>query len=204
MTRIKILVLSLFLAMGILRPVAAQVDGLAVSAPRSGDVLQGTVTITGSSQVDGFSSYEIAFTYSGGASGNWFVIARSDQSIQDGTLAVWDTTTITDGTYDLRLRVYLTDGTSQEVVVPQLRVHNYTAVETPTPAAISPAETRVPTQTPSPTSTPTATPFPTPTALPANPAILTPVDVSTSILFGGAAAVLGFLLFGAYLWLRRK
>jgi hypothetical protein len=48
------------------------------------------------------------------------------------------------------------------------------------------------------------TPFPTPTALARNPATLVPMDISSSILYGGLAAILMFIIIGLYLWLRRK
>ena len=179
------------------RPIAAQ-SGLAVNTPRQGEALQGVVTVKGTSDMTGFLSSEIAFAYAGDPTGTWFLIAASSQPVEDGTLATWDTTTITDGDYVLRLRVYLTDGTNLDVTVANLRVRNYTPVETPTPAPTALQATLVL------TATPMATPFPTPTALPRNPAALTPADISTSIVWGGLAAVLLLLVLGVYLWLRRK
>jgi hypothetical protein len=179
------------------RPVGAQTAPVIVS-PRPGDALQGVLTIQGSSTLPGFRSSEVDFAYSGDPTGTWFLIAASDQPVDQGTLATWDTTTITDGNYSLRLRVSLADGSSQDALVMDLRVRNYTAVETPTPAPTA----EQPTLTP--TVTLTGTPFSTPTALPLNPAVLTPRDVSKSILFGGLGAVLFLLLLAIYLGLRRK
>lgn len=178
--------------------VSAQQDTPIISAPRPGDALQGVITITGTSQVDGFASAEIAFAYAGDPTGTWFRIAAGSQPVQDGTLAIWDTTSISDGVYDLRLRILRTDGKELEVVTSGLRVRNYTPVETPTPTPFVPAAT------PLPTRTATATPYPTPTVLPPNPAALSSNDVSIGIGYGGLAAILLFLLLGVYLWLRRK
>ncbi len=169
-----------------------------IVAPRPGDVLQGVVTIAGSSDVTGFVSAEVSFTYADDPTGTWFLIALNSQPVFNDKLAAWDTTVITDGDYVLRLRVYLTDGSSREALVSGLRVRNYTPVETPTPMALAPEAP------PLSTITPTATPFPTPTALPRNPAALAPTDVSASILYGGMAAILTFVIVGIYLWLRRK
>ncbi len=198
MTRIvKMFLLAALLAAVTARPVAAQVAPGIIS-PRQGDVLQGVVTIRGSSDVTGFLSAEVAFAYAGDTTGTWFLIATSSQPVDADTLATWDTTTITDGDYNLRLRVYLSDGKTLDATIPNLRVRNYTAVETPTPAptALQP--------TPIPTETPTPTPFPTPTALPGNPAVLTPRDISISLAYGGLGAVLLLVILGIYLWLRQK
>ncbi len=152
----------------------------------------------GITDVAGFVSAEVAFTYAGDTTGTWFLIATSNQPVNLDTLATWDTTTITDGDYILRVRVYLKDGSSLDVPVPNLRVRNYTPVETPTPAptAILPTATPIPTLT--------ATPFPSPTPLPTNPAILTPADVSKSIAYGGLGAVFFLIVIGVYLGLRRR
>jgi hypothetical protein len=197
----RILACSLFMGMVLASPVLArniQFGDPVIVAPRPGDVLQGVVTISGSSDVSGFALAEISFTYADDPTGTWFQIAISSQPVFNDTLATWDTTVITDGDYVLRLRIYLTDGTSREALVTGLRVRNYTAVETPTPIPLAPEAT------PLPTITQTATSFPTPTALPRNPAILAPTDVTVSILYGGLAAILTFVIGTIYIWLRRK
>ena len=187
------------LAVIAVKPAAAQTDsGPAVTNPQAGDALQGTVTVTGSSNATGFLSSEISFSYANDTTGTWFLIATNSQPASDGTLATWDTTTITDGDYVLRLRVVLADGSHLDVTVPNLRVRNYTPVETPTPEPAAPQATFTP------TITQTTTPFPTPTTLPGNPAALTSADVSTSIACGGLGAALLLFVFGIYLWLRRK
>ncbi|HEY5270165.1 MAG TPA: hypothetical protein VII97_07495 [Anaerolineales bacterium] len=197
----RILACSLFFGLVLASPVLArnaQFGDLVIVAPRPGDVLQGVVPIAGSSDVTGFVSAEVAFTYADDPTGTWFLIAVNNQPVFNDMLATWDTTVITDGDYVLRLRVYLTDGSSREAFVSGLRVRNYTPVETTTPIPLAPEAT------PLPTVTPTTIPFPTPTALPRNPATLAPTDVSASILYGGMAAILTFVIIGIYLWLRRK
>jgi hypothetical protein len=169
-----------------------------IVAPRPGDVLQGLVQITGSMDETGVVSAELAFTYVDDSTGTWFLIAMINQPVITGTLAVWDTTVISDGIYVLRLRVVLADGSFRDAIVSGLRVRNYTPVETPTPTAL------VEQATPLPTITPTSTPFATPTMLPHNPAALMPGDVSSSILYGGMTAIAIFLIVGIYLWIRRK
>jgi hypothetical protein len=102
-------------------------------------------------------------------------------------LATWDTTTITDGDYDLRLLVSLKDGAQQQVVASGLRVRNYTLIEA-----------NMPTLTPLVSVTLTPIP-PTTTPLPPNPAQLTRADYFTSLVQGGAIALLLFLALGIYL-----
>lgn len=169
-----------------------------IVSPRQGDVLQGVVTITGSSDMTGFLSVEISFTYAGETTGTWFQIAVVNQPVLNGILATWDTTVINDGEYELRLRVYLTDGRFYETVVSGLSVENDTPRGTTTMTIITP------TAIPLSTIIPTTTLFPTPTDLPRNPAALAPTDVSTSILYGGLAAIITFVIAGIYLWMRRK
>jgi hypothetical protein len=176
----------------------SQVGDPVIDEPRSGGVLQGVVAITGTSDTAGFISAEISFTYTDDPTGTWFQIAINKQPVSNNTLVTWDTTIITDGNYVIRLRVYLTDGSTREFLVSDLRVRNYSPVETPTPSPVAPEAT------PLPTITPTAMPFPTPTVLPRNPATLAPTDVSVSILYGGLAAILTFVIIGIYLRLRRK
>jgi len=198
MTRIgKMLLPILFLAAAAVKPVAAQAVPVIVS-PQKGEVIQGVVTIRGSSNETGFLSSEVDFSYSGDTTGTWFLIAHGSQPVNSDILATWDTTTITDGNYNLRLRINLNDGTYLDAIVPDLRVRNYTPVETPTPAptAIQPTLT--------PTETLTPTPFPSPTPFPANPAVLTSTDISNSLAYGGLGALMILFVLGIYLWLRRK
>lgn len=177
-----------------------------INTPLAGQAVQGSVVIRGNASMDGFRSYEIDFSYSQDLTNTWFLIQESTSPVQDGILAVWDTTTITDGDYSLRLLVTLTDGNQMEVLINGLRVRNYTPIETDIPTPIPP--TIVP-GIPATSSTPRIkpsqmlTPQPsTPTALPTNPAEIS----SSQMIFTlgkGAAYTLGiFALLGAYLGIR--
>lgn len=172
--------------------------GPTITTPLPGDVLQGTLEVVGSSDITGFVSAELTFSYVDDPTGTWFLITMLNQPVLNQVLATWDTSNITDGNYNLRLRVFLTDGNIIDILVSNLRVRNYTPVETPTPAPTVPQATLLP------TITLTPTPFPTPTDLPHNLAVLSPIDVSSSIMYGGLAACLLFIIVGIYLWLRRN
>lgn len=172
-----------------------------IQFPSAGQALQGTVSIRGTSAVKDFVSAEIDFAYADSIPNTWFLIAQSQTPVDDGDLAVWDTTTITDGVYDLRLTVRLKDGAIQSMTIKGLRVRNYTLIETDTPTPIIPTATPIPGETAVPSITPTVTITPIPptaTSLPPNPA-----QLSTEDIFGsagkGALAILGFfILVGFY------
>jgi hypothetical protein len=169
---------------------------LIIRSPGAGQAVQGSVSVEGGSSVPGFVSAELEFAYAGDPTGTWFLIAEASQPVQDGVLAQWDTGAITDGDYNLRLRVLLQNGNHIETLVPGLRVRNYTPVETDTPTPVTPTLTQVPGETP--VVTPTREIRPTPTPLPPNPAEITSSDLLSS-LGKGALAILGlFALLGAY------
>jgi hypothetical protein len=176
----------------------SQVLDPVIDEPRPGGVLQGLAVISGSSNVSGFLSAEISFSYMDDPTGTWFLIGTNSQPVSSDTLITWDTTVITDGNYKIRLRVFLTVGSFRDFLVSGLRVRNYTPIETPTHLPPAPVPTH------NPTITPTMIPYPTPTSLPRNPATLALKDVSISILYGGFASILIFIIIGIYLWLRRK
>ncbi len=158
----------------------------------------GKVNITGSTDVLDFQSAEVSFRYEGDAGDTWYLIQQSSEPVKDGALAVWDTSTIADGSYRLRVSVILSDNRTVEVVIPNLRVRNYSTVETATPGL--PANlTEQPTEI-KPTSTVAV--YSTPTTLPDNPAQVTSLKLTLSLVQGAAFAVVCFILLGIYLALR--
>lgn len=177
-----------------------QAQQVEIDSPKGGDVLQGVVTISGSTDVAGFHLAEIAFAYQTDPTHTWFLIQPVTNPVNQGTLATWDTTTITDGDYRIRVRVILQDGTTQESEVAGLRVRNYTAIETTTPPA---GGSLVNTPAPTATSLPDFQVNPrTPSPLPTNPAQLTSLDLQHSVLRGMLAVVGGLILAGIYIGLR--
>lgn len=172
-------------------------------SPQAGQALQGSVVIQGTSRIDGFKSAELSFAYASNPTGTWFMIALLDTPVVSGTLGTWDTTTITDGMYDLRLSAAREDDSQVTAFVKGLRVRNYTPIETSTPTPVTPTATLLPGELPTATPTPLPTITPTPTALPPNPVGLVPGDVGLS-LGKGALGVAGFFaLMGVYALVRR-
>jgi hypothetical protein len=169
-----------------------------ISSPQHGEVLQGQVTISGSSRVPSFQSAEITFSHDGDSQVSWFLLYESQEPIERGEFITWDTTTITDGNYQIRLRVYLEDNQVVETLIKGLRVRNYSPVETATPelAVIVVEETAT---MPVPTRTPATTPSP----LPLNPALVTQNDLQSSFVQGFVITLAIFGLFGIYLALKK-
>ncbi len=211
MRRLLFVILTLVVMLVPVSWVAAQTgdsSGVEITAPSTGTPLQGAISIVGSTLIDGFSSWEITFGYAHDTSGSWFLISEGDEQTTRGELAQWDTTTITDGDYNLRLTVYLQGGRREHFVVNNLRVRNYSPIETitPTPTLTSTpfTETPHPSRTPTSTTEPTETQIPnTPTPLPTNPATITQNNINNSLLRGGAGALVAFVLIGLYLSIKR-
>jgi hypothetical protein len=202
----RLIVLGLLLLL-LPRGAHAQTEaGLRIAAPASGDVLRGLVNVNGTSAVDGFFASELAFAYASDPTDTWFIISTSDQAVTDGLIGAWDTNAITDGDYNLRLRVTLQDATTLETIVTGLRIRNQTPTETPTPAPTSTPEfVRASDVTPLPTGqpVPTSTRRPAPTPLPPNPAAVTPSEINLYLTRGLFITFVAFLLVGLLLRLRR-
>lgn len=183
---------------------------LAILSPRPGDVLFGAISVIGTTDVANFASAQLDFKYAsdgGDSAGTWFLLQTFTQPARETPLHLWDTISITDGDYILRLRVTLTDGAVQEVTVP-ITVQNDSPLPTPTPESTSTPEPAIGIQLPTPfllaaSPTPTELPRPTPTALPANPAALDRIIVLSS-LGRGALVILGLFLFSAILFRLRR
>jgi hypothetical protein len=201
--------LVLFLLIAILpHPVQAQEGAqLDISSPSEGQIVQGMVVVSGSVTVLGFSSYELSFAYNDDPTQTWFILTTSSLPVFESELGTWDTTTLTDGDYTLRLRIFLLDGTVRETIVSGLRVRNYTAVPTSTftPTATAIVQFAPPTAQLIAPAAATVTPsLPTPTPLPPNPASLQDASISGALGRGAILALLLFLGFGLILRLRRE
>ena len=178
---------------------------VAITSPAPDEILRGQVTVTGQVNVPVFVSTQLDFAYASDPTNTWFNIQSFSQPPADATLAVWDTTLITDGDYILRLRVNFEDGTFQEATVPIKVGNDMLPTSTPEPTATPDQETAI---IPTPfllaaSPTPTDLPRPTPTALPPNPISLRQNQIYAS-LGRGALAILGlFALAGLIIRVRR-
>ena len=178
---------------------------VAITSPKPGDVLRGQVNIIGTTSVINFLSAQLDFSYTSAPTETWFPIQALSQPVFDSSLHTWDTASITDGSYLLRLRVFLGDGTFQEVTVPVTLQNDTQPTPTPVPTS-TPEEEIILVPTPfllASSPTPTELPRATPTPLPTNPVSLEQNTVFSS--FGrGALVILGmFALAGLLLRIRR-
>jgi hypothetical protein len=167
-----------------------------IASPVEGSLVQNQVSISGKTDVNGFSRSEVEFSYSNNPQETWFLLSRSDQPVKDGLLALWDTASITDGDYSIRLRVFFTDGSWRDAIVLGIRVRNYTATQTP---VFTPTERIIPTSLPAETFTPTSSPMPTPSPLPENMAEISISQVLSSLGRGALITVVLFILLGLVL-----
>lgn len=178
-------------------------DVVRILNPQPGDALQGQVTLRIQNSLPSTQFNGIYFGYAQQPATNaTFPIWESTQPLPNQLEITWDTTTLTDGNYTLRVYILRRDGTPLEITVPNLRIRNYSPIETPTPTA---APTRDPQNTAA-TPTPTLTTTPPPatgTPLPTNPVTLQPQQINRSLTIGALLALIAILLHTLYSSLRR-
>jgi hypothetical protein len=194
-TKILIAIFSLFVASS---SGAALPENIVISYPANGDSVQGVVEIKGTVISDIFSAAEVYFGYANKETENWFLISRLDQPVENGQLARWDTTTITDGEYQIKLVLYKKDGSTEKVTIAPVYVRNY---------SIEPTTVAVPTNVSANgnsvgTSTPVGFVFATP--LPMNPAATSEDGTLLSIIIGIVLCLLILLGLLAYRFLYRR
>ncbi len=144
---------------------------LQIFEPRDGQIVAGQVQVVGVVQVPGLAEFRVEYGEGPAPIGWGHVAGPFFQPVDGGMLAVWDTTSLRDMDYSLRILAIDTAGHTYEA-----RVHVWVqnqAEETPTP-------------TPTPEETPT--PAPTPTLEP------TPAALSAEIRWPAERAVVGGLL----------
>jgi len=192
--------------LGHVRVVIAQADPtVVISSPEDGAVLSGAIDVRGTAVSSSFLSAQLAFSYADSESDTWFEITELGAPVDNSILARWDTLTVSDGPYRLRLRLNGLDGTIRDAVL-TVQIRNYTVASLATVAATQTAQPVLKVETPavivaSPTRASIA--LSTPTPLPANPAMLTQAQVLAGFLRGGFAVVALFLLAGTIVLRRR-
>ena len=177
-----------------------------ITSPAEGQTIAGIVNITGTATGPSFARYEVAFAYEPNPTDTWFEMQPpSAAQIANGTLAAWDTRSIADGIYMIRLRVFSTDSqTPAEAIVHRVIVQN--AAPTPTlPNVPTLASTSAP-QLPS-LAAPAGsnTSIPTVPSVPSSPAPSLDLSRFTSAFCSGIYLTFGiFLILGIYAALRDK
>lgn len=179
----------------------------AITSPREGEVLRGLVEVQGDLGKTTFTSAELAFAFAGDPTGTWFRLQNLPADTPAGMLAVWDTPQLTDGDYRLRLKLILTDGTVQELLVENLHIRN----DVPAAAATEPISegTFEPVDEVLEPASPSPTPGKPPeTVLPGAPLPANPAEIGSGMVYSvfGRGAILTLVLFatlGLLLRLRR-
>ncbi len=165
-----------------------------VDSPQPGEHIQGQVIISGNTTISGYARTEVYFGYED--SSGWFLITVSDQPVRNGPIATWDTMTIIDGIYQLKIVVYLVDGSSVEAIVPGLVIANQVTMPSATyraTAALSITSSGQGNSTESPRII-------TATAFPGNPASVSETGLWIMILVIPFGVALCFLI--GFIWKR--
>jgi len=130
-------------------PLAQGETRLEIISPTAGSQIRGTVPIIGSAVVPNFQFYKVEWGIGPNPS-QWAVIGSThEQQVINDQLEVWNTTTVPDDIYTLRLTGVKSDGNWEEFYVRNLHVVNSAPLATATPS---------PTATPEGTLTATPTP----------------------------------------------
>ncbi|MBE0688729.1 MAG: PKD domain-containing protein, partial [Anaerolineae bacterium] len=107
---------------------------IVILSPVPGNIIAGNVQVIGAAVHPNFLQYQIEFGPDPNPGNLWFPATGAVQTpVLNGLLGIWNTTNVNDGTYQVRLRVYLRDGTTLTTVVNNIRVQN--RVPTPQPSA---------------------------------------------------------------------
>lgn len=126
-----------------------------ITSPVEGQQLFGLVTITGSAgHATAFESYTLEYKDLSDPNSPWLLAQeRVRQQVTAGVLGAWNTNVVPDGTYSLRLRVFLQDSqVGGEFIVTGLRIVNSAPTPVPTPASGA-GDSQPITATPGPTPT---------------------------------------------------
>ncbi len=180
----------------------------AITSPQQDSVLNGTVQIEGTVSLGAaFNRYKLEFSPAGR---DEFHLIGSEvrQQVANGQLGVWDSASVPDGTYSIRVRVVDATGNYCEAVITGLRVQNAepikptdspTPVETEVtpefavvPTAVPTIQIGVPTE-PSNAATPTR-PAPAGSTRTPSPNVALPGGFNVDSLFEGLGQVFGGLL----------
>jgi len=203
MLNLPIAMLELILALTLF----FQDSQVAITAPQPGETLRGQVEIQGQMDTPNFASAELAFTFASPSGDVWFTIQTFSQPKTDSPLAVWDTSTITDGDYTLRLRVTFQDGTFQDALITDLKILNEVPSPTPQPT-LGDFNFQAPNETPvlpneQVIPTPNAS-YPTSTPLPMNPVALTESSIFNVFWKSALFILIIFAFFSLILRVRKN
>jgi len=91
-----------------------------LTSPEPGQEVSGTVTLVGTVDVDNFGFYKYEFSSQGDET--WTTVSAGRESLNNGDLGLWDTSSLTPGDYQLRLEVTDNQGQVYPACVIPVRV----------------------------------------------------------------------------------
>lgn len=97
-------------------------EQIMLTAPKPGEEIKGTVTLTGTASISNFGFYKYEMAPVG--TDNWTTISAGDEPKTDDELGKWDTTALTNGDYFLQLVIIDNVGQTLEPCVIAVRVAN--------------------------------------------------------------------------------
>jgi hypothetical protein len=97
-------------------------DQIMLTSPKPGEVISGTVTLSGTAEDSNFGFYKFEFSPVG--TGNWTTISAGTKIVKDSELGQWDTTTRPNGDYFLQLVIIDNVGQTLKPCVIAVRVAN--------------------------------------------------------------------------------
>ncbi|NWF69667.1 MAG: PKD domain-containing protein, partial [Chloroflexi bacterium] len=110
-----------------------------ILSPIPGNTVAGNVQVIGSASHPQFLQYQIEFGPDPNPGNLWFLASGVVQApVQNGLLGIWNTSSTQDGVYQVRLRVFLRDGTDLSTIVNNIRVQNRAATPIPSPTSSVP------------------------------------------------------------------
>lgn len=180
-----------------------QLDLVRIQSPVDGDFLQGSVQIIGTATGNGLQTIEISFRYQDSQSQSWFVINKSTTPVVDDIIATWDTSTIADGVYQIRVLAIFENGRELEKIVNNLNVRNYTAfdpIKTENPEVLSTKNLQ--NQIVTVEATPTLRSSPTP--MPPNEMVISQSQFIATAIQGGILGVLFLFVIALFILIRSR
>jgi hypothetical protein len=180
-----------------------QLDLVRIQTPVDGEYLQGSVQIIGTVTGTGLQSAEISFRYQDSQSQSWFVIHKTTTSVVDDIIATWDTSTIADGAYQIRVLAVYENGRELEKIISDLNVRNYTPfdpIKTENPQVISTENL----QNQLATLEVTPTLRSSPTVMPTNEMVISQSQFITTAIQGGILGVLFLFVISLFIIIRGR
>lgn len=91
-----------------------------LTSPEPGQEVSGTITLTGTVDVENFGFYKYEVSPQGAET--WTTISANRKPVDNGTVGLWDTTSLTPGDYQLRLEVTNNQGQIYSPCIISVRV----------------------------------------------------------------------------------